>query len=151
MKLREVEDRDLDALFAQQADRESYELADLPPRDREAFDAHWARIRNDPTVMIRTIDLGGEVAGHVLSFERDGVRLAGYWLGREFWGRGLATEALARFVEIDTHRPLRAEVATNNGGSIRVLEKNGFERIGELADGYAYELRQAGPKPSTRP
>lgn len=148
MRLRAVKDADLDALFEQQADRASYELADLPPRDREAFDAHWARIRSDPTVTLRTIDLDGQVAGHVLSFERDGTRLAGYWLGREFWGRGLATQALAGLLEIDAHRPLRAEVATNNAASMRVLEKNGFQRVGEIGDGYAYEL---GSKPSTRP
>jgi len=141
VRLREVEDGDLDAFFDHQADRESYELADLPPRDREAFDAHWAGIRQDPAVTIRTIDVDGQVAGNVVSFERDGIRLAGYWLGREFWGRGLATEALAGFLEIETHRPLVAEVATDNRGSIRVLEKNGFRLLHELPDGYAYELR----------
>src|SRR3954452_2463663 len=98
MKLREVVDDDLDELFAQQSDRESYTLADLsaersaresyplpdlPPRDRPAFDAHWARIRTDPDVTIRTIDIDGRVAGHVLTFERAGMRLVGYWLGRE--------------------------------------------------------------------
>jgi RimJ/RimL family protein N-acetyltransferase len=141
MRLREVADSDLDAFFEQQADRESYELADLPPRDRQAFDEHWARIRSDPTVMIRTIEVDGEVAGHVLSFEREGIRLAGYWLGREFWGRGLATQALAGLLEIEPHRPLVAEVATHNLGSMRVLEKNGFLLLRELPDGYAYELR----------
>jgi RimJ/RimL family protein N-acetyltransferase len=142
VKLREVADADLDTFFEQQADREAYELADLPPRDRPAFDEHWARIRNDPSVTIRTIDVDGQVAGHVLSFDRDGVRLAGYWLGREYWGRGLATQALAGLREIEKHRPLVAEVATHNAGSMRVLEKNGFRLLCELPDGYAYELRE---------
>jgi RimJ/RimL family protein N-acetyltransferase len=141
MRLREVVDSDLGAFFEQQADRESYELADLPPRDRQAFDEHWARIRSDLSVMIRTIEVDGEVAGHVLSFERGGIRLAGYWLGREFWGRGLATQALAGLLGIEPHRPLVAEVATHNLGSMRVLEKNGFLLLRELPDGYAYELR----------
>lgn len=141
MTLRDVEDDDLDAFYKQQADPQSYELAGLPPRDREAFDAHWARIRSDPAVTIRTIEVDGQVAGHVLSFARDDTRLAGYWLARELWGRGLATEALASFLGIETHRPLVAEVACNNLGSIRVLEKNGFRLLRGLPDGYAFELR----------
>jgi RimJ/RimL family protein N-acetyltransferase len=141
MRLRDVEDGDLDAFYTQQGDRQSYELAGLPPRDREAFDTHWARIRSDPAVTIRTIDVDGRVAGHVLSFARDGTRLAGYWLAREFWGHGLATDALASFLAIETHRPLVAEVSTSNVGSMRVLEKNGFRLLHELPDGYAFELR----------
>lgn len=141
MRLRDVEDEDLDAFYKQQADRQSYELAGLPPREREAFDAHWARIRSDPAVTIRTIDVDGQAAGHVLSFARDGTRLAGYWLARELWGRGVATQALASFLAIETHRPLVAEVAINNVGSIRVLEKNGFRLLRRLPDGYAFELR----------
>src|SRR3954463_13230482 len=149
MKLREVLDDDLDELFAQQADPESYTLADLPPRERPAFDAHWSRIRSDPEVTIRTIDVDGRVAGHTLSFERMGVRLVGYWLGREYWGRGLATEALAALLEIEERRPLLAQVAKTNPRSIRVLEKNGFRRVGERRDGFVYELAEL--KPSTRP
>src|SRR3954453_19579914 len=149
MKLREVVDDDLDELFAQQSDRESYTLADLPPRDRPAFDAHWARIRTDPDVTIRTIDIDGRVAGHVLTFERAGMRLVGYWLGREHWGRGGATEALAGLLGVETRRPLHAQVAKANPGSMRVLEKNGFRRVGERTDGFVYEL--ADSKPSTRP
>jgi RimJ/RimL family protein N-acetyltransferase len=149
MKLREVVDDDLDELFAQQVDPESYTLADLPPRERPAFDAHWARIRSDPDVTIRTIDLDGRVAGHVLSFERAGMRLVGYWLGREHWGNGLATEALAGLLEIETRRPLHAQVAKANRGSIRVLEKNGFRCVGEGTDGFVYELSDS--KPRTRP
>jgi RimJ/RimL family protein N-acetyltransferase len=148
VRLREVEDGDLGDLFEQQADPDAYTLADLPPRDREAFDAHWAGMRSDPEYTIRTIDIDGQVAGHLLSFERDGMRLIGYWLGKEFWGRGIASEALAGMLKVETHRPLRAQAAKHNPGSIRVLEKNGFQRVGEDPNGFLYEL---GSKPSTRP
>jgi RimJ/RimL family protein N-acetyltransferase len=70
------------------------------------------------------------VAGNVGCWEQDGQRLVGYWVGREFWGKGLATRALAEFVEEVTARPLHAWVATSNLGSIRVLEKCGFVTIG---------------------
>jgi RimJ/RimL family protein N-acetyltransferase len=51
-------------------------------------------------------------------------------------------------LNVETHRPLRAQVAKHNPGSIRVLEKNGFQRVGEEPNGFLYEL---GSKPSTRP
>ena len=55
-----------------------------------------------------------------MKWEMSGLTLVGYWLGREFWGRGVATRALARFLGVVTGRPLHARVATNNQGSIRV-------------------------------
>ena len=45
-------------------------------------------------------------------FDRDGKRLVGYWIGREFWGKGLATKALAELLAEVTARPLHAYVAT---------------------------------------
>ena len=55
----------------------------------------------------------------------------GYWLGEPFWGRGIATRALAEFLQVVTERPLRAHVAMHNIGSMRVLEKCGFVRENE--------------------
>jgi RimJ/RimL family protein N-acetyltransferase len=120
-----VAESDLDAFYEQQADAESAAMAVMPVRDREAFDAHWRRILADDGTVIRTIDVDGEAAGHVLSWEQEGRRLIGYWVGREFWGRGLATRALAEFVA-ELPRPLYAWVARSNVGSNRVLQKCGF-------------------------
>jgi len=66
------------------------------------------------------------VAGYVVSFERADLREVGYWIGKEFWGRGIATLALGSFLECDPARPLHARVAKSNRGSVRVLEKCGF-------------------------
>ena len=79
----------------------------------------------------------GEVAGNVSSFVLFGDPAVGYWLGREFWGKGIATRALAAFLEIVTVRPLYARAAKDNIGSRRVLEKCGFAVIGE-DKGYAH-------------
>ena len=57
----------------------------------------------------------------------DGDPELSYWLGKEFWGRGIATQALALFLDVVSVRPVYARVAKDNVGSIRVLEKNGFE------------------------
>jgi RimJ/RimL family protein N-acetyltransferase len=110
-------------------------MAAFPIRAREAHAAHWKKVRADAGVRLQTILVDGRVAGNVVSFESEGRRLVGYWIGREFWSRGIASRALALFLEHDTARPLEAFVAKHNAGSIRVLEKNGFVRVGggELA------------------
>lgn len=61
----------------------------------------------------------------------EGQREIGYWIGKEYWGRGIATEALAAFLLLETRRPLLAYAARDNVASIRVLEKCGFVRSGE--------------------
>lgn len=128
VRLRAVEDSDLDVLFDHQADPEAADMAAFPPRDRERFDAHWANIRLDDTVVLRTILADGLVAGNIGSWQDDGQRLVGYWIGREHWGRGVATQALTRFLRELPDRPLYAHVAAHNTGSIRVLQKCGFQR-----------------------
>jgi len=132
--LRDVVDDDLDALYEQQRDPEATRMALFPARDREAFYAHWQRVLADDVVTKKTIVHDGEVAGNVLCWEQDGRRLVGYWLGREFWGKGLATRALAELVDVVTARPLHAWVAVTNVGSVRVLEKCGFVVVGSRAE-----------------
>jgi RimJ/RimL family protein N-acetyltransferase len=73
------------------------------------------------------------VAGYVGSWTQDGVRLIGYWIGREHWGRGVATRALDTFLDIVSARPLFAHLANRNVGSMRVLEKCGFVEHMEAA------------------
>jgi RimJ/RimL family protein N-acetyltransferase len=128
--LRDVRADDLDAFFEHQREPEANEMAIFPARDRETFDAHWQRILADDSVTARTIVHEGEPAGNVGCWQQDGQRLVGYWIGREFWGKGLATRALREFVEEVPARPLHAWVATSNVGSIRVLEKCGFVQVG---------------------
>ena len=132
--LREVVEEDLPVFFEQQRDSEAVEMAAFPAREREPFLEHWHRIMADDALVVKTIVSDGEVAGNIGSFEREGKRLVGYWLGREFWGRGLATRALAEFLEELSVRPLYAEVATANIGSIRVLEKCGFTHVGTVTE-----------------
>jgi RimJ/RimL family protein N-acetyltransferase len=55
----------------------------------------------------------------------------GYWIGQDFWGRGIATRALRLFLEEVTIRPLYGRAAKDNRASIRVLEKCGFRLCGE--------------------
>ena len=139
VSLREVREGDLETLFTDQLDPEAVRMAAFPSRDREAFMALWRNILTDTSLMARAVLLNGELAGHVVSWEQDGERKIGYWLGRAFWGQGVASAALSRFLEQCPARPLVAHVAKHNAASIRVLEKCGFTITGEarfpLADG----------------
>jgi RimJ/RimL family protein N-acetyltransferase len=133
--LRPVEPADLPILFEHQRDPAGIAMAGVGGRVREWFDEHWAKILADEDSLIRTVLAGGEVAGHVLSFERDGLREVGYWIGRDHWGRGVATAALMAFLGEEPFRPLHAGVLPANAGSLRVLEKCGFAVVGEDDDG----------------
>ena len=68
-----------------------------------------------------------------------------YWLGRDFWGRGIATQALRHFLGEVRARPLFGRAAAENVGSIRVLEHAGFIRIGGDA-GWSDALEAAVPE-----
>ena len=127
--LRAVTEADLDVFYEHQADPEAAAMAVFPARDREAFDAHWRRVLADASKVTRTIVDDGAVAGNIGAWEQDGRRFVGYWVGREFWGRGLATAALAELVQELDERPLYAWVVASNVGSIRVLEKCGFVEV----------------------
>jgi len=134
IQLREVMPEDLPIFFEQQLDPQANYMAAFTakdPTDRWAFDAHWDKVMADKGITIRTILYNGHVAGSVLCHSWDGEPEISYWLGSEFWGRGVATHALALFLQLFTTRPLTARVAKDNIASIRVLEKNGFVLSGE--------------------
>jgi RimJ/RimL family protein N-acetyltransferase len=129
-----VTDDDLPIFFDQQLDATANRMAAFTggdPADRVAFDEHWTKIRGDDTITMRTIVFGGNVAGHIASFERCGEPEVTYWIGREYWGRGVATRALAAFLGLVKTRPLYARAAKDNVASLRVLEKCGFAITGD--------------------
>lgn len=86
--------------------------------------------RAKETVIARTIVSSGWVIGNILSYVADGKREVGYWISRDYWGRGHGTSALAEFVVEVRERPLFAHVVQHNIGSLRVLAKCGFAVIG---------------------
>jgi RimJ/RimL family protein N-acetyltransferase len=139
VRLREVQDGDLPILFEHQLDPDANRMAAFTvadPSDHAAFVARWQRIRADESGTVRTIVADGAVAGSVLVWrdpDLPGPEVS-YWLGKEHWGRGIATAALAEFLEVVSERPLYGRCAADNLGSRRVLEKCGFElRSEEIA------------------
>jgi RimJ/RimL family protein N-acetyltransferase len=144
VSLRPVREDDLPIFFEHQLDPEANRMANFPPRDRDTFMAHWMRIKDGPG-LVRAIDVDGEVAGNVVSWEHDGERDVGYWIGRNYWGAGIATAALRTLLSELDERPLFAHVVEHNLGSIRVLEKCGFRVVERVAipegEGGGFELR----------
>jgi RimJ/RimL family protein N-acetyltransferase len=134
IRLRDVTEGDLPIFFEQQRDPEANQMAAIPARHRDAFMAHWTTILGDESVTIKTILLDEQVAGNIVSWERDGKRLVGYWLGKDYWDRGVATKALAEFLGLVKSRPLYAQVAKRHIASIRVLQKCGFTICVELTE-----------------
>ena len=128
VRLRPVEDQDVEVFFDHQADPIANQMAAVPARDKDQFVAHWSKIRGDDTKIHWTIVVDGAVAGNIVSWEQDGQQMLGYWVGRDLWGRGIATNAVTQFLTQMRTRPLTAHVAAHNAGSIRVLEKCGFLR-----------------------
>jgi RimJ/RimL family protein N-acetyltransferase len=129
IRLRDVRPEDLDILFTFQGDAEANRMAAFTakdPSDREAFNRHWQKIMADETVDARIILLGNEIVGSLGRFEMFGLTQVTYWIGKQFWGRGLATAALQTFLAEYTERPLYGSAAADNARSIRVLEKCGF-------------------------
>ena len=80
------------------------------------------------------------MAGNTVSFVNFGEREVGYWIGRGFWGRGVATRALAEFLRLEARHPLYAGVARHNAASLRVLQKCGFRISREDPDDLILKL-----------
>jgi RimJ/RimL family protein N-acetyltransferase len=133
VRLRIVEDADLDQVFEWERDPRAVAMAAFTradPSDRAAFDRHYERIRNDPDCTLLAIDDDGAFAGTIGSFTMEGEREVTYWIDPSRWGRGLASAALDAFAQIELTRPLSARVAEHNIGSAKVLARAGFVQVG---------------------
>jgi [ribosomal protein S5]-alanine N-acetyltransferase len=110
-----------------------------------------------PRGQILAIEVDGAVAGGIAvephEGERQGTALFGYWLGRAYWGRGIATEAARMLSDFALQsgdlRRLEAMVFAPNAASAKVLTKCGFtlegrsremyvERSGAVCDGLLF-------------
>lgn len=131
--LRPIEDADLDALFDQMRDRESVQMAAFTakdPDDREAFDSHMSMLRTSPDVAPLAVTRAGHLVGSIASFVVEGQTEVTYWIARSAWGQGVASQALALFLDTVSVRPVYARAASDNVGSLKVLQKAGFVVIG---------------------
>jgi len=134
--LRDVTINDLPIFFEHQLDPDANHMAAFTsrdPADRDAFMARWTRFLADETITMKTILFDGQVAGSVSSYQDEelGQPEVTYWLGKSYWGKGIATSALSTFLALVKVRPLYARVVKDNIASFRVLQKCGFTICGE--------------------
>ncbi len=78
-----------------------------------------------------TIKANDEIVGSIAKFVIENDAELTYWIDRKFWGQGIATTALEKFLIIEQSRPIYGRVAFDNYGSQKVLEKCGFIKIGK--------------------
>ncbi|QOV35905.1 GNAT family N-acetyltransferase [Streptomyces ferrugineus] len=136
VRLREVLDADLEAFLAYEHDPEALRRSRFTPRPRDTFMKHWrTSVLGDETCLVRTVLVGDDVAGSVVSWWDGERRFLGYWLGRPYWGRGVGTKALALFLDTERIRPLYADPFHANTASVRLLEHHGFQRAGTVRRG----------------
>lgn len=129
--LRDVAEGDLPIFFEHQRDPAANRMAAFTardPADPDAFAAHWRKILSDDAVTMKTIVFEGHVVGNVGKYldKEFGKPEVAYWIGKEYWGMGLATKALSKFLQNVTVRPIYGRAAKDNVASIRVMEKCGF-------------------------
>lgn len=136
VSLRDVREEDIPILFEHQRDEESNRMAAFPARDRAAHEAHWRKIAADEDLVTKAIVRRDEVVGNAVAWDNGTHTEIGYWIGREHWGQGIATAAVRELLTVVETRPLYAHVAAHNVGSLKVLEKCGFRRVGaEIENG----------------
>jgi RimJ/RimL family protein N-acetyltransferase len=130
--LRPVETNDLDAIFEHMRDQESVRMAAFTPEDpsdRNGFDAHMEMVMSSPEGTLRAVTSDDLLVGTIASFVSDGATEVTYWIDRACWGQGVASRALALFLDEVRVRPLLARAASDNAGSLRVLHKAGFQLL----------------------
>ncbi|MBE0450118.1 MAG: GNAT family N-acetyltransferase, partial [Clostridia bacterium] len=123
---------DLEVFYLNQLDDESNQMAaftSVDPSDKKAYIEKWTRLLNDDTIHMKTIIYNDEIAGMVAKYEMDGEPAITYWIGKRYWGRGVASKAVEAFLRLEKKRPIYGRVAFDNTKSIRVLEKSGFTKI----------------------
>jgi RimJ/RimL family protein N-acetyltransferase len=131
VRLRDVDDADLEVFYEQQREEEAVRRAQFPARDRDRFLTHWrTKVLGNPTGHVQTVTIDAEVAGNIVAWWQDGMRFVGYWLGQRFWGRGVATAALRQFLQREQVRPLYDDPIVVNTAAVRLLERCGFRRVG---------------------
>ena len=124
---------DLETLFQFQLDEEAIFLAAFTPSDptnKNAYLQKYTRHLQDLSINMCTIKLGNAIVGSIAKFVMEDEAELTYWIDKQFWGRGIATIALTKFLEIENSRPIYGRVAFDNYGSQKVLEKAGFVKQG---------------------
>jgi len=141
IKLRDFRTSDAKLLLVYLNDEKVTEyITDAIPQPYTPNDAQWWLNVGSAAEHVKAIEFDGVLVGcisvNVGSFEYARNAELGYWLGREYWNRGIATAAVKEFTQFifETTNIVRlfVSVVADNGASIKVLEKNGYRHDGLL-------------------
>ncbi|MDR1355203.1 MAG: GNAT family N-acetyltransferase [Propionibacteriaceae bacterium] len=130
--LRPVQGTDMDAMFGMLSDPDSRQMAPFVIIDtdtRAEFEAHIEKLKADPSIKLYSMMVAGHFVGAIMTFDGPAGREVFYWIRRIAWGRGLATEAMARILSLDHSRPIHAHVLSTNPRALAVLENCGFVEL----------------------
>lgn len=144
LELKKTIKEDLETLFVFQTDEEGIQMAAFTaedPSDKKAYLKKWSKIVTNKKIAMQTIRLDNRIIGSVIHFDMMDEANVSYWIDRQHWGKGYATEGLKQFIDLTPRRPLFAQVAFDNIGSQRVLEKAGFKMTGREV-GFANARKQ---------
>lgn len=125
---------DLETLFVFQTDKDGIQMAAFTakdPNDKEFYMEKWTKIVENPDIKMLTLRFKNEIVGSVIHFDVMDETHISYWIDKQHWGKGFATEGLKAFIKDSVKRPLFARVAYDNFGSQKVLENCGFQSIGK--------------------
>ncbi|MGI4736253.1 MAG: GNAT family N-acetyltransferase [Janthinobacterium lividum] len=125
---------DLSIFYEFQLDEEANYLAAFTAKDsgdKIAYISKYTRFLTDPTITMRTIKVNDAIVGSIAKFVMENDAEITYWIGRKFWGKGIATAALKALLKIEQIRPIYGRVAFDNYGSQKCLERCGFLKIGQ--------------------
>ena len=134
VSIRKSIESDLEIFFLNQTDEEANYMAAFTPKnpnDKQAYLSKWKKLIKDDNINMYSILVGATVVGCVVKFVMEGDAEITYAVSKEYWGKGITTEAVKKFLEKEQTRPIHGRVAFDNIGSQKILEKVGFERIGK--------------------
>jgi [ribosomal protein S5]-alanine N-acetyltransferase len=124
-----------DPYFRQSSHPDVWRLAGLQPfKLFEECERYIQRMESlSETEGVAIIDRSSGFVGAMFIDHRGASRQLSYWVGRSFWGRGIATNAVQEKLKSleDESSPSRVLAATyrDNAPSIRVLERCGFRQV----------------------
>jgi ribosomal-protein-alanine N-acetyltransferase len=124
---------DLQFLYQIQLDQDANHMAAFTSESGADFNLYfekYSRHLSDPEISMWTIKIEQRIVGSVAKFVIEGDAGITYWIDKEFWGQGIATDALMQLLQHESIRPIYGYVAFDNSGSQRVLEKCGFRKVG---------------------
>lgn len=118
--------------------------ATMPFPYTEQHAAQFIAGTREPGARQYAVTVNGEPVGNIGAVERESEFELGYWIGRHYWNRGIATRAIALILGHirPTSKRIKAHVFAFNPASAKALYNNGFNK----RSGYQMEPTFQGPQ-----